>query len=60
MNKLLLLIGAMFLVTLQPVKDTPGGPVRVKIEAHDANTARRLATAQYTPAYRVSNVQRTK
>jgi hypothetical protein len=55
-----LIFAAMFLVTLQPQHGTPGGPVRVKVEAHDANIARTLARAQYEPAYRVTNVQRTK
>ena len=55
-----LLLAALFIVTLQPQHDTPGGPIRVKIEARDSNTARRIAEVQYRPAYRVSNVQRTR
>lgn len=44
---------ALFLVLLQPERGVDGGPVRVTIEAHDANTAKRLAKAKYGPSYKV-------
>lgn len=53
-----LLAAALFLVALQPAPGVGGGPVRVEIEAHDANTAKRLATAKYSPMYRVYDVRR--
>lgn len=57
---LLLLVGTAFIVTLQPEPGTGGGPVRVEIEAHDSNTAKRLARAKYEPSYRVINVARAR
>lgn len=55
---ILALIAAHFLVTLSPHPGVNGGPVRVTIEAHDGNTARRLAQAQYGRSYRVTDVRR--
>lgn len=45
----------LFIVTLQPEAGVGGGPQHVEVTAHDANSARRLAQAQYR-GYRVSNV----
>jgi hypothetical protein len=58
MNAMLLLASAVFLIGLQPARGVGGGPVRVTIEAHDANTAKRLATAKYGPMYKVYDVRR--
>lgn len=49
---------ASFLVLLQPERGVDGGPVRVTIEAHDANTAKRLARAKYAPMYKVVEARR--
>lgn len=49
---------ALFLVALQPAPGVGGGTVRVEIEAHDANTAKRLATAKYAPMYKVLEARR--
>lgn len=53
-----LLVAAQFLVAIQPLHGGTG-PVRVTIEAHDANTAKMLAQAQYR-GYRVYDVRRIK
>ena len=59
-SMILIAVAAQFLVAIQPARGVGGGPIRVKIEAHDANTAKRLARAQYGPTYRVYDVRRVK
>lgn len=53
-----LALAAQFLVGLHPLQGGTG-PIRVTIEAHDANTAKTLAQAQYK-GFRVYDVRRIK
>lgn len=48
----------LFIVTLQPLAGTSGGPqqVRMEVPSNNANDVKRLAQAQYGSMYRVSNV----
>lgn len=48
----------LFIVTLQPLSGTPGGPqtVRMEVPNNNINAVKRLAEAQYGRMYRVSNV----